>query len=78
MVPNLNVIAIELDLILNEISGRNCRPPKILAPSVRNTPINKAAGKERIFAIAFPTLYPTGQADFNAPCLREVALNQYA
>src|SRR5271170_5837397 len=28
--------------------------------------------------MAFPTLYPTGLADFNAPRLRNVALNDYA
>ncbi len=28
--------------------------------------------------MAFPTLYPTGQADFNTPRLRKVDLNEYA
>ena len=28
--------------------------------------------------MAFPTLYPTGQADFNASRLRKVDLNDYA
>jgi hypothetical protein len=28
--------------------------------------------------MAFPTLYPTGQADFNTPRLRKVDLNDYA
>jgi hypothetical protein len=78
MVPNLNVTATEAELIINEISGRNHLPPEVPAPSVRNTPIDEAAGKERIFAMAFPTLYPTGQADLNVPRLREVPLNQYA
>jgi hypothetical protein len=67
MVSNLNITTIEVDLILNEISSRNPIPPGLLAPSIRSTPINKAAGKDRIFAMAFPTLYPTGLADFNAP-----------
>ncbi len=77
MVLNLNVMAIEAELIINEISGRNHLPPEVPALSVRNTPIDEAAGKERIFAMIFPTLYLTGQADLNVPCLREVPLNQY-
>ena len=78
MVPNLNITITEVDLILNEISGRNPIPPGLPAPSIRSTPIDEAAGKDRIFAMAFPTLYPTGLADFNAPRLRNVALNDYA
>jgi hypothetical protein len=78
MVLNLNVTTTEAELILGEISGRNRLPPELPAPSIRTTPIDEAAGKERIFAMAFPTLYPTGRADFNAPRLREVPLNKYA
>src|SRR5277367_5521744 len=78
MVPNLNITTTEVDLILNEISGRNPIPPSLPAPSIRQTLINEAAGKDRIFAMAFPTLYPTGLADFNVPRLRKVDLNDYA
>ena len=78
IVPNLNITTTEVDLILNEISGQIPIPPGLPAPSIRQTPIDKAAGKDRIFAIAFPTLYPTGLADFNAPRLRKVDLNDYA
>lgn len=48
------------------------------APSIRETPIDEASGRDRIFAMAFPTLYPTGQADFNTARVRKVALNDYA
>jgi hypothetical protein len=74
MVPNLNITTTEVDLILNEISGRNPIPPGLLAPSIRQTPIDEASGKDRIFAMAFPILYPTSRADFNAPRLRKVDL----
>jgi hypothetical protein len=77
MVPNLNITTTEVDLILNEISGRNPIPPSLPAPSIRSTPIDEAAGKDKIFAIAFPTLYPTSQADFNAYRLWKVNLNDY-
>ena len=78
MIPNLNITATEADLILGEISGRDPAPPGTPAPSIRSTPIDEAAGKDRIFAMAFPTLYPTGRADFNVPRLRKVDLDEYA
>jgi hypothetical protein len=78
MVPNLNITNAEVDLILNGISGRNPIPPGLPAPSIRQTLIDKASGKDRIFAMAFLTLYPTGRADFNTSRLRKVDLNEYA
>jgi hypothetical protein len=78
IVPNLNVAATEVDLLLVGISRRAPLPPGLLAPSIRSTPLDEAAGKERIFAMAFPTLYPTGRADFNAARQRKVDLNDYA
>ena len=53
-------------------------PPGLPAPSIRHTPIDEASGKDHIFVLAFPTLYPTGQADFNMSQVRKVALNDYA
>jgi hypothetical protein len=72
MVPNLNITETEADLILQEISGLRRTPPGLPAPEIRSTPIDEAAGNERIFAMAFPTLYPTGVADLNAPRIRKV------
>ena len=78
MVPNLNITTTEVDLILEEIAGQKRPLPSLPAPSIRSTPIDEASGKDRIFAMAFPTLYPTGQADFNTPRLRKVDLYDYA
>ncbi|KIX09923.1 uncharacterized protein Z518_01004 [Rhinocladiella mackenziei CBS 650.93] len=65
MVPNLNITTTEADLI----------PSRILDST---EPYRRSVGKDRIFAMAFPTLYPTGQADFNAPRIRKVSLTDYA
>ncbi|KIX03168.1 uncharacterized protein Z518_06719 [Rhinocladiella mackenziei CBS 650.93] len=78
MVPNLNITTTEVDLIVREIASRNSPPAGLPAPSIRQTPIDEASGKDRIFAMAFPTLYPTGQADFNTPRIRKVSLTDYA
>jgi hypothetical protein len=68
----------EANLILEEITGQ--RPPVtgLPAPSIRHTPIDEASGRERILSLAFPILYPTGQADLNTPRLRNVPLKEYA
>jgi ATP-dependent DNA helicase PIF1 len=78
-VPNLQTDATEADIILQELG---LQPPPssygLPAPSVRLTPIDEASGKERILSMAFPTLYPTGVADFFVPRQRSVTLPQYA
>jgi ATP-dependent DNA helicase PIF1 len=65
-------------MIVQEITGQKLSPPSLPVPSIRMTPIDEASSKDRIFVMAFPTLYPTGQADFNTPRLRKVDLNDYA
>jgi hypothetical protein len=77
IVPNLDIAATEVELILERISGRDSVIPDIPVLSVRQTPIDKVSGKDRIFAIAFPTLYPTGRAEFNTPRLQKVDLYNY-
>jgi hypothetical protein len=78
IVLNLDIMITEADLILQEIARQKPILPIIPVPSIRQTPINKVSGKDRIFAIAFPTLYPTSKADFNTPRLRKVDLKDYA
>lgn len=76
--PNLNITRTEIDMIVQEITGRKPSPPSLPALSIRMTPIDEASGKDHIFAMAFPTLYPTGEGDFNTPRLRKVDLKDYA
>jgi hypothetical protein len=78
MVPNLDTTATEADLILNRLASRDSLPYGLPAPFIRSTPIDEAAARERVFAMAFLTLYPTGRADFNAPRIRKVDLQDYA
>ena len=78
MVLNTNSDSTEQDQIFKEFTGRKRPIPAfLLALSIRITLINKASSTERIFAIAFPTLYPTSQADFNAPRQHTVTLKAY-
>lgn len=78
MVPNLNPTTTEADVIREELGGLAPQPRGVPAPEIRSTPLDEASGNDRLFAMAFPTLYPTGRADFNAPRLRKVALADYA
>ena len=47
MVPNLNVTATEVDLIMQQLTGREA-PPGIPAPSIRQTPVDEASGKDHM------------------------------
>jgi hypothetical protein len=77
IVPNLDITATEVELILERISGRDSVILNIPVLSVQQTPIDKVSRKNRIFAIAFPTLYSTGCADFNTSRLQKVDLYNY-
>lgn len=82
MVPDLNAELTEREIMLHGLTtiheAEDLLPHGLPAPSIRNTPLDEAAGTERLFAMAFPTLYPTGRADFNAPRVRKVGLKDYA
>ena len=67
MILNLNITATKIDLILQEFSRLKSIPLGLLVPNIRSTPIDEVARNKRIFAIAFPTLYFTSLANFNAP-----------
>ena len=78
MVLNTNSDSTEQDQIFEELTGcKQTVPGSLLAPSIRMTPIDKASSIQRIFAIAFPTLYPIGRADFNTPQQHTVTLKAY-
>ena len=76
-VPNTVQTSTEVDLLLDELSGQRQTDYSLPAPSIQQTPLDEVAGSERIFNMAFPTLYPTGQADFNTPRCRSVNLLDY-
>jgi len=65
IVPNSCPEVTEVNQILQELTGKNWRSINVPALDICTTPIDKAARKERIFAIAFLTLYPNSLADFN-------------
>jgi hypothetical protein len=78
MIPNLNTTDTELELLLSQLQSSAPRPSGLLAPTVQSAPIDEAPGRERLFGMAFPTLYPTGQAGFNEGRIRNVSLGDYA
>ena len=77
-VPNTAETSTEIDLLLQELIGHHQTYYALPAPSIRRTPIDEIAGTERLFTMAFPTLYPTGHADLNTPRCRSVTLLEYA
>lgn len=77
VIIGLDQDTIEANLILKEITGQRLLPIGVPAPSIQYILINKASGREYILALAFLTLYPTSQADFNTPRLQNVPLKDY-
>jgi hypothetical protein len=65
IVPNSCPEVTKVNQILQELTGKNQRSIDVLALDICTTLIDKASGREWIFAIALPTLYPNGLADFN-------------
>jgi hypothetical protein len=59
-IPNSFADDTEINQILQELMGQNLCDIDVLALSICATPIDEAAKTQRIFAIAFPTLYPLG------------------
>jgi len=51
--------------------------PALSIPSIRATPINEYNASDKTLSLAFPTLYPTGAADFNCPRQRTVSYDAY-
>jgi hypothetical protein len=57
-IPNSSTDDTEINQILQELMGQNLCNIDVPALSICATLIDKAARTQRIFAIAFPTLYP--------------------
>ena len=64
----------EQETILNSVSDRQQHP--VLWPSLGRTPIDEFHS-EGYFSCAFPTLFPTGAADYTAPRHRPVTIGYY-
>jgi hypothetical protein len=56
-IPNTCPKVTEANQILQELTDKNQRYINVPALDIHSTPIDKAAGRECIFAIAFSTLY---------------------
>jgi hypothetical protein len=65
IVPNSCPEVTEVNQILQELTGKNRRGINVPALDICTTPIDEAARREQIFAMAFPTLYPNNLANFN-------------
>jgi ATP-dependent DNA helicase PIF1 len=51
--------------------------PHLSMGSIHATPINEFNRTQAIFSLAFPTLFPRGEAEFIIPMMREVGLKDY-
>src|SRR6266487_1807910 len=75
-VPNMTNHTTELNQ-LHTAALSNDQPVILTMPNIHGTPINEHAGHQ-IAIDAFPTLFPTGQADFRAHRERKVTMQEWA
>jgi hypothetical protein len=75
-VPNVSTRETELEQ-LRAAAAHGTTPIVLTMPAVHGTPINEHAG-HTIAIDAFPSLFPTGKADFNAPRDIEVTMTEWA
>ena len=75
-VPNVQQGQTEKE-ILRQAALQNDGPVIMTMPSVHGTPISEYAGLQ-IAIDAFPTLFPTGEADYNANCDHAVDMKEWA
>lgn len=79
MVLNLDIQETEIEQIQSNIRKKHRQLKRADAPEpeVRSTPIDEIGRKVRIYAMAFPSLFPRGVADWNEGRLRSVSLMEW-
>ncbi|KAJ7040144.1 hypothetical protein C8F04DRAFT_948875, partial [Mycena alexandri] len=75
-VPNVTTAQTELEQ-LHAAAFHNDSPPILTMPAVHGTPINEYSG-QAIAINAFPSLFPTGMADFGAHREIKVTMKEWA
>ena len=73
VVPDLLPDASELELLVREVEQQQARQNGVELPTMRATPISERAASFIISGV-FPTLFPTGRADFDLPQSYTVSL----
>ena len=82
-VPDLQQQDLEIDQLREEMriqrneQRRREGCVEIEAPTCRATPLDEFDRSQPLFSVAFPYLFPKGQADFHTPCQRSIKLAEY-
>ncbi|KAJ5054220.1 uncharacterized protein L3040_000501 [Drepanopeziza brunnea f. sp. 'multigermtubi'] len=73
-VPDLNPDTTESNQLLAQVNKLASKQHVFAsAPSQRSTPISELKPNQKLFSLAFPTLFPTGAGDFHTQRFRKVA-----
>lgn len=81
-VPNFFANQTDLEMLHNHMQNRGPaeQPPLqpfIQMPEVRSTPLSEFNRTQPLLSLAFPTLYPRGQADYIEPRQRTITYAEY-
>jgi len=79
-IPDLIANHSELEQMQREAgvaAGVQAVAPHLTQPAFRSTPLNEFNRSQALLSLAFPTLFPTGEAEFVTPRLRHVSYADY-
>ena len=82
MVPNSALTRTEVELLKDSVSKvrftRRNLLPRAPVPDVQCTPLDELGKTVRLFAMVFPTLFPTGEGDWHEGRKRDIPRYQWA
>ena len=83
-VPNFIAAQADLEQLRCQLDGHLAQNPEqvplrpyLEMPAIRSTPISEFNRSQPLLSLAFPTLYPNGEADFITPRQRTIKYNEY-
>jgi hypothetical protein len=77
MVPHNSIERTELEQIQSQMDQIRPQRPMPSIPDIRSTPIDEFCDTQRLWAMAYPTLFPWGAADFRSRRTHTVKLKQW-
>ena len=75
--PESTPVATQQSVVREQSVAQPVAISQLELPSIRRTPLNEFNRSQALFSLAFPTLYPDGQADFVEPRLRSITYQDY-
>jgi ATP-dependent DNA helicase PIF1 len=83
-VPNLLAAESDLEQLRSQVMGNSQRHPEqvplranLEMPAIRRTPLSEFNRSQAMLSLAFPSIFPNGEAEFVSPRQRTIDFSQY-